>query len=328
MKVLVERAGYLTSIQDLGRRGHRASGVSVGGALDASALRVANLLVGNEPAAAGLEVVLGEVRLRFADERLVAWCGGEFDVETTRGVLPAGHAARVVADEELRIRPGHGGGRAWFAISGGIDVPLVLGSRSTDLRNAFGGFEGRALADGETLSLGAHDRSCVAITKRLGEHAISSWSAPAVWASTTPTHPFLRVVRGADWERFATAALEWFCYEAFTVEPDSDRMGVRLSGPELRRKSDEELISEAVTPGTIQVPPSGQPIVLLGDCQTIGGYPKIAHVITVDLPAAAQLSPGDAVQFAEVSVADAQRLLLQRERDLAWFQLGLSLQSA
>jgi antagonist of KipI len=113
--------------------------------------------------------------------------------------------------------------------------------------------------------------------------------------------------------------------ESFTVGTDSDRMGVRLSGSEVPRTAGEELLSEAVTPGTIQLPPNGNPIVLLGDCQTIGGYPKIAHVITVDLPAAAQLSPGGTVRFAEVSLAEAQRLLLQRQRDFAWFRAGVAL---
>jgi antagonist of KipI len=135
----------------------------------------------------------------------------------------------------------------------------------------------------------------------------------------------LRFVRGAAWDLFNDVTIQRFTREAFAVSPDSDRMGLRFDGPELQRSDDVDPISEAVAPGTIQVPPSGKPILLLGDCQTIGGYPKIAHVITVDLGIAAQLRAGDHVRFAEFSLADAHRLLLQRERELERFRIGLSL---
>ena len=154
---------------------------------------------------------------------------------------------------------------------------------------------------------------------------ISSWSAPEPWSQTADPAAVLRFVRGVDWNRFNASSLQRFTNEAFAVSPDSDRMGVRLDGPDLGRDNDIDLISEAVAPGTLQVPSSGKPILLLGDCQTIGGYPKIAHVITVDLGIAAQLRAGDHVRFSEVSLADAHRLLLERESDLKRFRIGLSL---
>ena len=153
MKVLIRSAGFLTSVQDLGRTGFRQSGVSLGGALDMHALRVANALVGNDENAAGLEATLGTLRLSFEDERLVAWCGGAFFVRIGHQNLPAGHCGFVAKDEELTITAPNRGGRAWLAISGGIDLRLVLGSRSTDLRGSFGGHEGRALRDGDVLFL-------------------------------------------------------------------------------------------------------------------------------------------------------------------------------
>jgi antagonist of KipI len=320
MKMLVARAGFLTSVQDLGRTAYRQFGVSLGGALDAFALRVANLLVGNEESAAGLEITLGGLQLRFADKRIVAWCGGEFDVRVGSTSLPAGHAALMNADEELKFNHPRIGCRCWLAISGGIDVPKVLGSRSTDLRAGFGGFEGHPLRDGDSLPLGNLRRSHTVATGR-----ISSWSAPEPWSQTASANPILQVVRGADWDRFDLSTLQRFTSESFAVSPDSDRMGVRLDGPELRRDNDVDLISEAVAPGTIQVPSSGKPILLLGDWQTIGGYPIIAHVITVDLGIAAQLRAGDHVRFSEVSLADAHRLLLEREGELKRFRIGLSL---
>jgi antagonist of KipI len=321
MTATVLRAGFLTSVQDLGRAGYRQFGVSSGGALDRHALRVANLLAGNEESAAGLEITLGGLQLRFADERIVAWCGGEFDVRVGSTSLPAGHAALINAGEELKFNHPKTGCRCWLAISGGIDVPTVLGSRSTDLRASFGGFEGRALRDGVVIGLGARPGS----SRQVGTTTISSWSAPEPWSQTAGSGPVLRFVRGADWNRFNASPLQRFTNEAFAVSPDSDRMGVRLAGPELRPTNHAELISEAVAPGTIQVPPSGKPILLLGDCQTIGGYPKIAHVITVDFSVAAQLRAGDRVRFSEVLLTDAHRLLLQRERELERFRIGLSL---
>ena len=273
-------------------------------------------------AAAGLEITLGGLRLHFEDERVVAWCGGEFDVRVGAKSLPAGHAARVHADEEVKFGRSQIGCRCWLAIAGGLDVGVVLGSCSTDLRAQFGGFEGRTLRDGDVLPLGTRPGSSPPVT------GISTWTAPHDWASPAKRDPVLRFIPGVDWNRFNAPTLRRLTSKAFTVSPDSDRMGVRLDGPKLERMDNVDLISEAVAPGTIQVPPSGKPILLLGDCQTIGGYPKIAHVITVDLGVAAQLRAGDHVRFSEVSLADAYRLLLEREREFQRFRVGISLQSS
>ncbi len=323
MNAVIRSAGFLTSVQDLGRTRFRQSGVSVGGALDSHALRVANALVGNDDNAAGLEATLGTLRLRFDDERIVAWCGGEFAIRINDADLPPGHAGLVAKDEELTIVAPEGGGRAWLAISGGIAAPLVLGSRSTDLRGTFGGHEGRALRDGDVLPLGDGPSRIAAASFK--DRRTAEWSAPAPWAVTAHRDRFLRITRGTNWDRFTPAAQSSLVTNSFTVTPDSDRMGARLDGPELERIDATDLLSEAVAPGTLQVPPNGKPILLLGDCQTIGGYPKIAHVITVDLPIAAQLWPGDPVRFQEVSLAEAQGLLREREEDFARFRVGLSL---
>ncbi|MEO5720846.1 MAG: biotin-dependent carboxyltransferase family protein, partial [Chthoniobacterales bacterium] len=260
MNASVLRAGFLSSVQDLGRPGHRASGVSLGGALDPHALAVANLLVGNEVAVAGIEATLGELLIGFHDERVVSWTGGDFLVQRGGDEIPVGHPALVQAGEELSLTAPRENGRAWLGISGGIEVPLMLGSRSTDLRSGFGGWAGRALRDGDGLPLGRPGAKSVAIATRLGRNRIGLWSGPTEWISPAPRHPFLRIVRGADWERFAAASLEAFVEYAFTVGSEVDRMGVRLAGPLLERTRKGELLSEAVVPGTIQVPPSGQPI--------------------------------------------------------------------
>jgi len=237
--------------------------------------------------------------------------------------LPAGHVATVEAGREVSFNQAKAGCRCWLAVSGGLDVPVVLQSRSTDLRAQFGGWEGRPLRDGDVIPLGSLSSSSV---KTNG--GVSSWSAPVEWTRTSRKSYVLRFVRGADWDRFNDATLQRFTEESFTVSADSDRMGARLEGPQLLPKAADDLVSEAVTPGTIQVPRGGQPIVLLGDCQTIGGYPKIAHVITVDLPLAAQLRAGDQVRLREVALAEAHRLLFERARDLRCFKTGLSLRAS
>jgi antagonist of KipI len=323
MNATAIRAGFLTSVQDLGRTGLREFGISLGGALDPHALRVANLLVGNAESDAGLEITFGGLRLRFADERIVAWCGGDFAARIGSVPLLAGHPALVRSGEEFSIDSPVIGCRAWLAISGGIDVPIVLGSRSGDLRAGFGGIRGRPIRDGEEIPLGKNPAGAIGLIEKLRSKKIAAWKPSHDWSSPARREPTLRYIRGADADRCAPAALELFSSGRFHVSPDSDRMGVRLNGPTLERTSDVDLISEAVAPGTVQLPPSGKPILLLNDCQTIGGYPKIAHVITVDLAIAAQLRPADTVRFQEVSLADAHRALAERQNHLEQFRRGL-----
>jgi len=323
MNATAVRAGFLTSVQDLGRTGFRESGVSLGGALDPHALRVANLLAGNEESAAGLEITFGGLRLRFTEDRIVVWGGGNFNARIGSTSLPAGHPALVRAGEEFSIDSPTCGCRAWLAISGGIDVPLVLGSRSGDLRAGFGGVKGRPVRDGEEFPLGENLPGAKALIEKLGREKIARWKPAHDWSNTARRAPALRYLAGVDSGRFVESAIQSLKGDEFFVSPDSDRMGIRLDGPLLERCQDVDLLSEAVAPGTVQVPPSGKPILLLNDCQTIGGYPKIAHVITVDLPIAAQLCPGDRVRFSEVSIADAHALLLERERNLEQFRRGL-----
>jgi antagonist of KipI len=319
MKVLVRSAGFLATVQDLGRTGFRQSGVSPGGALNPHAMRVANAIVGSPDQTAGLELTLGKLQLQFEDTRAVAWCGGAFTTHIGDVNLPPGRAGLISKGQELTMTAPQTGGRAWLAISGGIDVPRVLGSRSTDLRGNFGGYQGRSLRDGDALPLGRVKK--LPAKKRM----VSDWSAPAMWSTTTAAPAVLRIVRGVDWNRFLSRAHSSLLTRAFGVTGASDRMGVRLDGPPINRMNTSDLLSEAVAPGTLQVPPNGEPILLLGDCQTIGGYPKIAHVITVDLAIAAQLWPGHYARFQEISLLEAQRLLREREEDFARFRVGLSL---
>jgi KipI family sensor histidine kinase inhibitor len=307
--VEVVRAGLLTTVQDLGRRGHRAAGLPLSGAMDAFALRVANLLVGNAEDEAALEITLIGPELVFSAEAVIAVCGAEFE-----GV-GAWRPVRVVAGERIKFGACRRGCRAYLAVAGGFDLPAVLGSRSTYLRARLGGFEGRALRADDRLGL----RSAAAGPGVHPSVHAGSWRiSPGLLPAYAPS-VMLRVVRGAQAGDFATGLAD----AEFQVSPHSDRMGLRLSGPALVRRSGEELASSAVAPGTVQVPPDGQPILLMADAQTIGGYPQAAHVIGPDLPLAAQLRPGDRIRFREIPLEEAHELALARERELAHLRAGL-----
>ncbi len=307
MEMTVRRAGLLTTVQDLGRTGHRAAGVPLGGAMDPFALRVANLLVGNPENTPALECTLAGPELVFERDALVAVCGADF------GTLPPWQPAWVRAGEPLKLPHARSGCRAYVAVAGGLHIPPVLGSAGTFLRAGFGGWKGRALRDGDILPAGEAQRRLT-----------GSWRAdPRILPAYSPDAE-VRVVSGAHADQFGP---EFFSSE-FTVTPQSDRMGLRLAGPKLPRGTEDGIPSAPVAPGTVQVPPDGQPIVLMADAQTIGGYPQLAHVITADLPVVAQLRPGDRVRFRMVPLDEAHALLLARERALQILREGLSLKFA
>src|SRR5207244_6117486 len=205
-------------------------------------------------------------------------------------------------------QPGRGGGRG-LGCSRGLDAPEFLGRRASDLRAHLGGWARRVLREGDEIPLGGESKLCSRMRKEISD-VVSDWSAPRF----VPQGKFLRVIRGKNWDDDIGEKL---LGQKFRVAMNSDRMGLRLEGGEILRGNPRELVSEAVAPGTIQLPPSGAPVVLLGDCQTIGGYPKIAHVITVDLSYAAQLQPLDEVRFELIELEEARDLLRERERDVA-----------
>jgi antagonist of KipI len=310
MEMTVLRPGALTTVQDLGRPGHRRHGVSPGGAMDPFALRVANLLVGNDAEAAALEFALTGPRLKFSGDALVALCGGGF------GDLPDWRLVRVSAGGELPLEKCRAGCRGYLAVAGGLDVPLVLGGRGTDLRGGFGGHEGRALRAGDVLKV---RRGVLEARSMRPDAALHHFVAPEIRPAYSRS-PTVRVVRGAEAKEFSGD----FLGSSFAVEAHSDRMGLRLAGPKIDRHHERDLVSSPVAPGAVQVPPDGQPIVLMADAQTLGGYPKIAHVASVDLPLLAQLRPGDHVSFAEIELDEARRLWLAREHALAVLREGLT----
>ena len=306
------RSGLLTTVQDLGRFGHQSDGVVVSGAMDALALRVGNLLVGNPENAAGLEITLLGPAIRFEAAHLIALTGAHLSPTLNGRPVGQRRAVWVASGTELAFGPTVAGCRAYLAVAGGVDVPLVLGSRSTYLRAGFGGHAGRALRAGDALPVGVPTALSAQLMQQLAQPE-ASWAAagftPGPVLCPRPQYrPVVRAVRGPEYEQFATESQRAFWREPFAITPAADRMGYRLQGPPLMRHAETELLSSAVAFGTVQVPPGGQPIVLLADHQTTGGYPRLAQVISVDWPVLAQAAPGQQLRFREVSVAEAQAL--------------------
>ncbi|WP_431273940.1 biotin-dependent carboxyltransferase family protein [Variovorax ureilyticus] len=321
----VLRPGMLASVQDLGRHGHRQLGICPGGALDTLALVLANRLVGNPDGAAGLEITMGGCELRFEAPTRIAWAGDDFGARLDGKPVWPGWSLPVHAGQILKFgranRPGGKAGiRTWLAVAGGIDVPMILGSRSTDLKAGFGGHEGRALKAGDTLLCGAPALTAAQLASRPFGGRMPLWQAdPADGAIE------LRMLPGPEFELFTVASREQLWRDAWRVSPQSNRMGSRLDGPELKRKrgGGGDMLSSGVIPGTIQVPPSGQPIILLGDAQTIGGYPRIGVVIRADLWKLAHAPLDGRLRFRVVDAAEALAAWDAQKRYLAHLAQGL-----
>lgn len=326
MSLTVLKPGLLTTVQDLGRPGWQRHGVVVGGAVDAFAARVANAVVGNDERAAVLEMALLGPELRAGQDLLIALCGAGFELMLGGRAAPSNRPVLVKAGETMTFAPASRGARAWLAVAGGIDVPLVLGSRSTYVRGRMGGYEGRPLIAGDQIKLGRPAEWAIGLLGQLkakGQTTVP-WSVRPEMLGRSPGGAAVRAMRGPEWELFNELSHREFFGTSYVVTKDVDRMGMRLEGAPLGLKAPREEISAAVNVGVVQVPPSGQPIVLLAGRQTVGGYPRIAAVATVDLGKLAQLKPGDPVSFQEISLAQAHGLLLSRERDFARVISGLS----
>ncbi|MEF2965758.1 biotin-dependent carboxyltransferase family protein [Paenibacillus sp. M1] len=329
MSLIVNKPGLLTTVQDLGRFGLQKYGVIAGGAMDPFALRIANLLVGNDDNAAGLEITLLGPELVFAETALISVCGGDLSPKLDGRPLPLWRTVLAPKGSVLTFGRMVRGCRAYLAVSGGIAVPARMNSRSTYLRAAIGGHEGRALRKGDRLPFGAKTLRGLNLLGRLAREAVTEAGAVSPWAvapSLLPAYapnPELRVLAGTEMELFDEQSLERFFSEPYEVLPQSDRMGYRLTGSELHLRERKEMISSAVTFGTVQVPADGRPIVLMADRQTTGGYPKIAQVATADLPLLAQTNLGAKVSFRLISLEAAQADYLAREKAVRTLRNGL-----
>ena len=291
--------GVLTTVQDFGRIGYQQFGVSVSGAMDPRAMRFANLLVGNPENEAVLECTMLGPQLQFDETTIIAVTGGNLGPTLDGQPLKTYCAYKVNAGQTLRFAGLRSGCRAYIAFAGGLDIPEVMGSRSTYMKAKIGGFKGRKLEKGDAIGFRDPKTELFNLDKR------------SLTPEFVPRDVYtLHVIMGPQDDMFTDEGIKTFLSETYTVTPEFDRMGCRLDGPVIAHVNGGDIISDGIAFGAVQVPSAGKPIIMLADRQTTGGYTKIANVMTADFRILAQLKAGDKVRFEKISVAAAQEALL------------------
>lgn len=310
MGFVTENPGVLTTIQDEGRYGYEQFGMSPAGPMDGTAFRTANLLVGNPEGESALEATVLGPTLRFDQDNVIAVTGADMAPALNGQPCPMYQAVSVKAGDQLKLGAAKTGCRAYIAFAGGLDVPQVMGSRATALQNKVGGYQGRKLAKGDAVGFRTPNPS-------LPLPRTAPVPAPAGREVT------IRVILGPQDDMFTKEGLDTFLSQPYTVSKDFDRMGCRLEGPVIQHKTDGNIISDGMVTGAIQVPTSGQPIIMLAERQTVGGYTKIATVISTDLPLVGQRKTGDVICFQAVSVEEAHRAWRETNRELEELKANL-----
>lgn len=317
----IRKSGLQTAIQDLGRTGYQRYGVIASGVMDPFAHRIANLLVGNEEADPTLEIALSGPTIEFGDDHFIAICGGDLSPTLDGQAFPMWRCQKVQKGSVLSFGEPKRGARSYLAVAGSFDLPMIMDSHSTYLRAGIGGFDGRALKNGDIL------KTLPLSTERSGALGRAHKETPDWLIPPARYHeePVVRMIPGRQYPLFDESSRAKVFEEPFTVSANSDRMGYRLEGPALALAEPEELISEAVAFGSVQVPADGNPIVLLADRQTTGGYPKIGQVASVDLPLVSQLKPGQSLRFRRISVSDAEQLYIEQEQQIRQLKIGIQM---
>lgn len=305
MGIVFNKGGVFTTVQDYGRMGHQRHGFHVCGVMDRHSFWIANLLVDNKEKEAVLEFMINGPTLYFTTDTVIAITGGDFDPKINGEPIPMYRAVEVKQGDELEMGFCRSGVWGYIAFAGGLDVPLVMGSRSTDTKCKFGGYEGRKLADGDEIEF---VKSVKTLPNMKDRHVESVEYGQDVVE--------LRVTMGPQDDYFTEDGIDNFLTGFFTVTHECDRMGYRLEGtPIEHNEKGADIVSDGIAKGAIQVPKNGQPIVLLSDRQTTGGYTKIANVISVDISKLVQCKYPQKIHFVEVSVEEAQRIYeMERER--------------
>ncbi|MDN4606433.1 biotin-dependent carboxyltransferase family protein [Sporosarcina highlanderae] len=317
--ITVIKQGLHDTVQDLGRYGYQRFGVVAGGAMDPFSHRVTNMLVGNEEAVATLELTLVGPHLLFEEDALITIGGGDLTPMVADEPVPMWKPVLIRKGSELRFGAARAGCRAYLAVAGGFDIPEVLGSRSTYVKAGLGGLDGRALRKEDILRFNSSSRLAEVMKGKLVSGLplrAADWQITPKLLPNLSGHYEILVMRGMQYELFDEESRHHFWNESFTVSSQSDRMGYRINGPTLRLRESIEMVSEAVTYGSIQVPADGNPIILAADRQTTGGYPKVGQISSVDFAKLAQAKAGDQLSFKEVTIEESQRLFIKQEMDL------------
>ena len=307
MSIEILNAGMLSTVQDLGRFGVMKNGFTQSGAMDSRSAKTANLLVNNSIDSAVIEMTLTGITARFNNDYVIALSGGDFGFSINDTPVQTNRAYAVKKGDVLKSGSAKKGLRAYFSVSGGIDVPKAMESRSTNLKSAIGGYHGRRLKSGDVLQVCKRNIYDTVYTREMCRFARLE---PYSYSSNIT----VRAVLGPQDDMFTNEDINRFFGTEYKVTPQSDRMGIRLDGEPLQSKNGVDIISDGIVFGSVQVPKDGMPIVLMADHQTTGGYAKIATVISVDLPLLAQAKPNDTVRFECISIKNAERLARQENR--------------
>ncbi|MFL0194970.1 biotin-dependent carboxyltransferase family protein [Clostridium sp. WILCCON 0269] len=318
MNIRIFKPGLLTTIQDLGRYGYQRYGVIVSGAMDMYSLRLANILVGNKEGEGALEITLVGPYLEMSKGTLFSITGGDFLPTIEGKSVPMWRPVYLNKDSILEFSNCRLGCRAYLSVAGGFDVPEIMKSKSTYIKAGIGGYKGRALKKGDIIKLNPPRKKSINIMDRLLKEKASQAFISVNWKvggyrKGGSGYNSIRVVRGRQFKYFSQESLNDFFHSDFMISLQSDRMGYHLLGPRIRLTETFEMISEAVSFGSVQVPHDGNPIILLADRQTTGGYPKIAQIASVDLEKIAQMKPNEKITFVEISLKDAENLYFNRE---------------
>jgi len=331
VSIKVIRPGLLTTVQDLGRYGYQKHGVIVSGAMDSYSLRLANLLVGNKESEAALEITLMGPSLIIEKGTLFSITGGDLSPTINGEPVPLWRPVYLREKSVLQFGACKSGCRAYLTVAGGYKIPEIMGSKSTYQRAGIGGFKGRILQKDDVLEVGDLREESIHIIKQLKKESLSNTFVSTAWylgSGLIPKdseHTTVRVMPGREFEEFSEESKNEFFNSPFDITPQSDRMGYRLSGVTLKLQEPLEMISEAVSLGTIQVPPDGNPIILLADRQTTGGYPKIGQLAAVDISRIAQVKPGDKIMFKKISLGEAEKLYIDREKYIRSLKTAVNL---
>lgn len=303
MGIRVLKAGMLTTVQDLGRTGYQSQGFSVAGVMDVRSFKIANLLLDNPENEAVLEFTLIGPTLQFTSETIIAITGGDFSPTINGEPAPMYEAVYMHRGDILKFGSARTGSRGYLAFSSYLDVPVVMGSRCTNLKSKIGGFKGRKLKDEDYIGF--------RMKRRYLPYFLSRKLKPDDFSAESET---LRVILGPQDEMFSKQGIDTFLSQEYAVTSDFDRMGCRLEGPFIAAKDKADMISDGIAYGSIQVPSHGKPIILLSDRQTTGGYPKIATVASVDIPKLVQRKTDHKIRFTAISVQEAQKLYREEEK--------------
>lgn len=306
MGIKITSGGFMTTIQDMGRYGFQETGMAVSGVMDQRSAALANILVGNDENEAVIEVTMMGPMIEFTEDTVISITGGDLGAKLNGDPFPRYEAVSVKSKDTLSFQGMFSGSRAYIAFAGGLDVPVVMGSKSTNLKSKIGGFEGRKLGTGDVIGFAAPKAALPNMKKRKLE--------PEDF--TARSHK-LRVVMGPQDDCFTERGIQTFLSSTYTISNEYDRMGCRMEGEKIEHKDGGDIITDGISFGAVQIPSHGNPIVMMADHQTTGGYTKIANVISVDLPVLAQCMPGFKISFEKVDIEEAQRLYCEQKKQFA-----------